>query len=599
MKRLISSIYIILFILLNIVYAPIIIPDIGYKQVQAATFILNKTEITLYVNETYTLSVNGVTQKIRWSTSNKTIATVSSKGKIKGIKQGTTTITASIGLTKLNCSVTVNNPTINIETLELELGSSYWLSMLGAFGPVTWMSSDNTIASINKNGLVMGRTEGTAIITGTYKNLFYHCNVTVKNKQLHASVTNLICYEDTSIAITVQDFHNDETLLYEVADKNIVSCNFGNWSENSCLLNITPKSFGTTTITITSNYTKEKLVINITNIDKSKHNSLKLTAEEIYEKCSSATVQINTDIGLGSGFFIDNGKIITNYHVLENASVIKVQLQSGLEYNVDYVLGFNRDLDIAILSISTENDILPINRHGIKTGETIYAIGSSLGLSDTFTNGIITNSSRLINDTSYIQINAAITHGNSGGPLINSYGEVIGINTAGIEEGQNINFAISINELYQVSTGNPVSVIKFNTMEKDHKKSLEIYEDTTVSNNFRECQSLVSGSTVYGTIKGTICDVYKFTLSKTHSVSIIGGTTNGDDNDLNSMGIFLQSFDESRVRVVQQIISADIETNDGNTLLTINYQLPAGSYIILLSSYESSKDIPYYFKILY
>jgi hypothetical protein len=250
-------------------------------------------------------------------------------------------------------------------------------------------------------------------------------------------------------------------------------------------------------------------------------------------------------------------------------------------------------LDIAVLCIPTVNSILTINRHGIKAGETIYTLGSSLGLADTFTNGIISNASRLIDDVNFIQINAAITFGNSGGPLINSYGEVIGINTAGIEEGQNLNFAVNINQLYQVSTGNPIPVAEFNKLEKEYKKSLEIQEDPALSGSTKTCQYIPSGNTVYGSCASSQFDVYQFTITKDRSVSIVCGTT-AEKSELDLLDVMI--IDSKNIKANWK---AKTEEIDGEPLKSLNCDLTPGTYWVLVGTYRFEKVIPYYYKITY
>jgi hypothetical protein len=153
----------------------------------------------------------------------------------------------------------------------------------------------------------------------------------------------------------------------------------------------------------------------------------------------------------GSGFIISSdGKIATNYHVIDKAASGTVTLNDGTKYNIDYVLGYIKpkdfgDKDLAIIKINANN--LPICTLGdsdkVQVGEGVVAIGSPLGLPNVVSNGIVSK----IWDGGIIQITAPISPGNSGGPLFNMYGEVIGINTFFVNQGQNLNFALPINWL--------------------------------------------------------------------------------------------------------------------------------------------------------
>ena len=192
-----------------------------------------------------------------------------------------------------------------------------------------------------------------------------------------------------------------------------------------------------------------------------------LTATQIYEEVSKATVEItsyfdNGEMALGSGFFIDKGVIVTNYHVVGGANKIVVQASNGNKYVVNEILGYDKDIDIAVIKIDAEeNEVLTINDEGVTVGEKIYILGSPLGLTGTFADGIVSSASRVDNEVDYIQVTAPMSPGNSGGPLINRFGEVMGINTWQYTDGQNLNFSININELKNIDLNNAISITDF------------------------------------------------------------------------------------------------------------------------------------------
>ena len=157
---------------------------------------------------------------------------------------------------------------------------------------------------------------------------------------------------------------------------------------------------------------------------------------------------------LGSGFIISKeGIIITNNHVIQDAEDILVKVNSK-EYKAK-VIGSDRYSDIAVLKIETTDTFVPVNfgdSDKARVGDWVVAIGNPFGLGGTVTSGIISARNRDINLTRYddfIQTDASINQGNSGGPLFNLKGEVIGINTAIIAPGQagsiGIGFAIPAN----------------------------------------------------------------------------------------------------------------------------------------------------------
>jgi S1-C subfamily serine protease len=161
--------------------------------------------------------------------------------------------------------------------------------------------------------------------------------------------------------------------------------------------------------------------------------------------------------GQGSGFILDkSGHVLTNYHVVENANRgIEVMLSNKRRYTAK-VIGTDKVHDLALLQIDAPNlePVTLADSAGLAVGQKVYAIGNPFGLNGTMTRGIISSirsiresEGALIEDA--IQTDAAINPGNSGGPLLNSHGEVIGINTMiasnGADQSSGIGFAIPIN----------------------------------------------------------------------------------------------------------------------------------------------------------
>ena len=154
---------------------------------------------------------------------------------------------------------------------------------------------------------------------------------------------------------------------------------------------------------------------------------------------------------LGSGFILDDeGYIVTNNHVIENADKIKVTLSNENEYDATLV-GRDPKTDLALIKIEPPPDLKVLqwgDSEDIQVGSWVVAIGSPFGLEQTVTAGIVSAKGRIIGSGPYddfIQTDASINPGNSGGPLLNMQGEVVGINTAIVASGQGIGFAIPTN----------------------------------------------------------------------------------------------------------------------------------------------------------
>lgn len=162
-------------------------------------------------------------------------------------------------------------------------------------------------------------------------------------------------------------------------------------------------------------------------------------AETVYE----SVFVIYSANSMGSGFAIGENCIVTNAHVIDNEDDIIVMTYSGTEYRAS-VIGISTAEDIAVLAVrGAQFPFLSIaDESAMKTGDDIYAIGAPKGMAYTLTKGSISAKSRMIGYRSYIQIDAPINEGNSGGPLLNDAGEVLGMNTMKMSDSEGIGLAI-------------------------------------------------------------------------------------------------------------------------------------------------------------
>jgi S1-C subfamily serine protease len=167
----------------------------------------------------------------------------------------------------------------------------------------------------------------------------------------------------------------------------------------------------------------------------------------IIENAIESVVSIQTNAGQGTGFIITNdGYVVTNAHVLEGARFANAITIDQQKIPMS-LIGFSSNLDLVLLKIEGEYDFLELeNSDNINVGEKVIAIGNPFGLSFSASEGIISATGRTVNEFEgeYIQTDAALNAGNSGGPLINTQGKVIGVNNFKIE-GDNIGFALESN----------------------------------------------------------------------------------------------------------------------------------------------------------
>ena len=160
----------------------------------------------------------------------------------------------------------------------------------------------------------------------------------------------------------------------------------------------------------------------------------------IYNQLKDSVALIQTDLGLGSGFVYDTqGHIITNYHVIEGANSIQVTFIDGNITSAE-IIGLDIYSDLAVIKVDPEvttlNPVVLGSSSDLTVGEPVAAMGNPYGLSDTLTVGIVSSLGRTLEATGgyliidIIQIDAAVNPGNSGGPLVNLHGQVVGVNTA-------------------------------------------------------------------------------------------------------------------------------------------------------------------------
>jgi len=183
----------------------------------------------------------------------------------------------------------------------------------------------------------------------------------------------------------------------------------------------------------------------------------------VIDQSVPSVVTIKTDIAQGTGFIIDSqGYVVTNYHVVEGAKAATIITSDNQNHAVGLV-GYDLDLDIALLKVDGTYKALSLaNSDDVTVGEKVIAIGNPLGLQFSVSQGIVSAVHRTGPNgiTAYIQTDAALNPGNSGGPLINTDGKVIGINNFKASDSESLGFALeanyikeTVNNVYQQKYG--------------------------------------------------------------------------------------------------------------------------------------------------
>jgi serine protease Do len=199
--------------------------------------------------------------------------------------------------------------------------------------------------------------------------------------------------------------------------------------------------------------------------------------QDLVKQIGEAVVQVRTPEGLGSGFFINaDGYLMTNFHVIEGETEISVEVYHQKNGQLDRetykqvkIIAINKFHDLALLRIEDKNapkfkSITLGSADALTVGDSVFAIGSPMGLERTVTQGIISTKTRELEGELYLQTSAQINPGNSGGPLFNMAGEVVGVTNMKITFGEGLGFAIPVElvknfldhrDAFAYSTDNP------------------------------------------------------------------------------------------------------------------------------------------------
>ncbi|NES76163.1 MAG: trypsin-like serine protease [Okeania sp. SIO1H6] len=326
-----------------------------------------------------------------------------------------------------------------------------------------------------------------------------------------------------------------------------------------------------------------------------KETLLSLSLEEqtnirVYEQASQAVVSIDTDKTNGSGAIISpDGMVLTNAHVVSQGRVVKITLADGRKVTAD-VIGFGEeDLDLAVLKIRGQRNLptIRIARPGsTKVGQRAFAIGNPFGrFQGTLTVGIV---SRIDRERGLIQTDAAINPGNSGGPLLNSSGELIGVNTAIFTRGQlggniGIGFAISMDRvpefLRAVREGRAPLVAQQQTGMFDERQAEKLD-----LNGLIEIKGNLDSESNVLPVDNSYYDLYAFEGLAGQKISI-----DMSSNKIDSYLILLSSNG-------QELAQDDDSGGEKNARIVIT--LPEnGTYKLLANSYEAGESGEYRLKI--
>jgi S1-C subfamily serine protease len=268
-------------------------------------------------------------------------------------------------------------------------------------------------------------------------------SITPATPVLTPDITN---QTDKTVTVTISNWDIAVTKEYKIDN--------GPWQEYTgpvvLTSNATVYARGTTSFETVSDIASLKI-----------KNIKRLLSKTEVSRQASLTVKVvyydinNIEIGNGSGFIVSSdGQVVTNYHVIDMIPRMEVITTDNKIYAVTGISAYDKKLDLAVLKLEKAKDLPTVilgNSDDLQLGDDIVAIGYPLGLPVTVSfgnvSGLNTPGGSYRTGQKDIQITAPISAGNSGGPLINMYGEVVGINYSYIENAQNINYSIPVNEL--------------------------------------------------------------------------------------------------------------------------------------------------------
>ena len=338
----------------------------------------------------------------------------------------------------------------------------------------------------------------------------------------------------------------------------------------------------------------------------------KLSSEEIFDRISPAVVEITAyepsgSAYLGSGFFIDDaGRFVTNYHVIDGTDRGEIALPDGNTCAILAVLAYDKALDLAVLQADIYgNAYLTISEQSVSTGESVYALGSSQGLTSTFSSGIVSTASREIDGVRCIQTTAPISHGNSGGPLVDPYGEVVGVNSMTWASGQNLNFAIDIHELDRLESGQSLTLAEVYAAEypdgaPDTPEDAGFYEEADAAekesnDSFLLSDRMENGAWIAGEISGVgDMDWFFFELDEACDVNFEVLPYYSDDFDYLLCGILSLNDSDDDVDLIDALSPTKLDGYDAFTG-TIHFDAPGSYFLVLFVDETYPFDEPSYY----
>lgn len=303
-----------------------------------------------------------------------------------------------------------------------------------------------------------------------------------------------------SFEVTISERTSNDILSVWVADEEALDITVGEWNGDTCTVDLTANKSGILRVIVTAAGTQKTVKVYATPLHD-------MTSEEIYDYAHDTVVEIETydrkgNLYMGAGFFIGDGLVLTNHHVVEAAKTIKITDYNGKEYTAKSVLGFDKEKDLILIQVSKTNTAALNIAESVKGGQRIYSYGSPLCITGTFTQGMIANPHVEIDGNNYVQLAMPSGVGSGGGPIMDTQGRVVGVMCLVVNGAQNMSFAVdyaTIREfLGELNDDTAMSMKKFYKTTKGQTKESNFYDiigSSVSDNNAVVYTSLFSEST--------------------------------------------------------------------------------------------------------
>lgn len=262
MKKKSKLLTLIVSILMLSLVIPATVPIVGTVENVSAAVKISQKSLILLKGQSKTLKITGTKNKPKWSSSNRSVSTISQNGKVVAQKKGSSTITAKIGKKSYKCKIVVQDPVLSSKTITLTAGSSKTLKLSGTNQKVIWNNSNRQVA-IYSNGKVRALNVGKCKITATVLGRKYVCNIIVKPKNIPTSSLSITASHDTIVVgntlklnCRIYPFNATNRTIKWVSSNNLVASISSNGT-------VTAKSKGSSTITATSGGKSAAYILNV------------------------------------------------------------------------------------------------------------------------------------------------------------------------------------------------------------------------------------------------------------------------------------------------------------------------------------------------